>query len=139
MIVRPQAQRAIKDLTLFPKYAILQAPSHLSQASLTDILFLNGLATLQLSLQASGRILQPGRLVWQLPIIGLGTHLLVVVLLLLFGYEIATPLLSIRPASKTVINTAEVKAVELQTDIPRINWERPKEIVGQVSSHVLDN
>ena len=117
---------------------LLETPD-LSRASLTDILFLSGLATLQLSLQASGRILQPWRLVWQLPIIGFGTHLLVVVLLLLFGYEIATPLLSIRPASKKVINTAEVKAVESQTDIPHINWERPKEIVGQVRPHVFDN
>jgi len=85
------------------------------------------------------QLLEPLPLVWQLPIIGFGTHLLVVVLLLLFGYEIATPLLSIRPASKNVINTAEVKAVESQTDIPHINWERPKEIVGQVRPHVFDN
>jgi len=44
------------------------------------------------------QLLEPLPLLWQLPIIGLATHLLVVLLLLVFGYEISTPLLSIRPA-----------------------------------------
>ena len=37
------------------------------------------------------QLLEPLPLLWQLPIIGLATLLLVVMLLLVFGYEISTP------------------------------------------------
>jgi len=75
------------------------------------------------------QLLEPLPLLWQLPIIGLATLLLVVLLLLLFGYEISTPLLSIRPAvnSRGLLAFGEAEARDVdsaaQTDIALIRWE----------------
>ena len=80
------------------------------------------------------QLLEPLPLLWQLPIIGLATLLLVVLLLLLFGYEISTPLLSIRPAVRSrglfAFGGAEQRDVDsaAQTDLALIRWEESREL-----------
>ena len=82
------------------------------------------------------QLLEPLPLLWQLPIIGLATILLVVLLLLLFGYEISTPLLSIRPAvrSRGWVVFGEGREVDTssQTDLALIKWENIKETAERV-------
>jgi len=85
------------------------------------------------------QLLEPLPLLWQLPIIGLATLLLVVLLLLLFGYEISTPLLSIRPAVKNRGWVAfggerDVDSAS-QTDLALIRWEKSKEIAVKVDGN----
>ena len=73
------------------------------------------------------QLLEPLPLLWQLPIIGLATLLLVIMLLLVFGYEISAPLLTIRPAVKNRgwVKLGDVREMDTgsQTDFALINWQ----------------
>ena len=73
------------------------------------------------------QLLEPLPMLWQLPIIGLATLLLVIMLLLVFGYEISAPLLTIRPAVKNRGRDTHRDVREMdtgsQTDFALINWQ----------------
>jgi len=76
--------------------------------------------------ESLAQLLEPLPLLWKLPIVSLATFLLVVFLLLLFGYEISTPLLSIRPAANSrrwVIFEGRVVDSASQTDLALVKWE----------------
>ena len=73
------------------------------------------------------QLLEPLPMLWQLPIIGLATLLLVIMLLLVFGYEISAPLLTIRPAVKNrgwgTLGDVREMDTGSQTDFALINWQ----------------
>ena len=85
-------------------------------------------------------LLQPLPVIWKMPIIVLATVLLVVMLLLLCGYELNVPfLLSIRPAAKRKSNTLDENRAwvtigkEEEQENPMSlgynpgGWQRPKQ------------
>lgn len=80
--------------------------------------------------ESLAQLLEPLPLLWKLPIISLATFLLVVFLLLLFGYEISTPILSIRPATKSSRWVAfdEERGADSasQTDLVLVKWDQRK-------------
>ena len=80
--------------------------------------------------ESLAQLLEPLPLLWKLPTISLATFLLVVFLLLLFGYEISTPILSIRPATKSSRWVAfdEERGADSasQTDLVLVKWDQRK-------------
>ena len=80
--------------------------------------------------ESLAQLLEPLPLLWKLPTISLATFLLVVFLLLLFGYEISTPILSIRPAAKSRRWVAfdEERGADSasQTDLVLVKWDQRK-------------